>query len=86
MLSPKGAQAILDYMEYQSPINAECVTTAMQHTYRDFPGVYSLKDQPKEQNGNSVLKSNPWVGHLIEYTELPVSNLMGTHEIPEMIP
>lgn len=86
VLSPIGAQALLDYMEYQSPVNPECATTAMHHTYKDFPGVYSLKDQPREQNGNTVLRDNPWVGHLIEYTEHPVSDLMGTHEIAERVP
>ena len=86
VLSPVGAQAILDYMHYQSPINAECVTTAMQHTYRDFPGIYSLKDQPRHVNGNEVLRDNIWIGHLVEYTDAPVSNLMGTHELPDMIP
>ncbi len=85
VLSPKGARAILQYMETQSPINAECITTAMQHTYRDFPGIYSLRDQPRDVNGNQVLCTNPWVGHLIEYTDKPVSDLMGTHELPDMI-
>ena len=84
VLSPTGAQAILDYMHYQSPINAECVTTAMQHTYRDMPGIYSLKDQPRDVNGNEVLRTNPVVGHLVEYTDKPDSDLKGTHEIPDM--
>ena len=85
VFSPNGAQTVLDYMEHQSPVHNECVTTAMQHTYRDYPGIYSLRDQPRNVNGNVVLRTNPWIGHLVEYTDKPVSDLMGTHELPDMV-
>ena len=84
VLSPQGAAWILDYMETESPINAECVTTALHHARPRLTGIYSLRDQPRHVNGNEVLRDNPWVGHLVEYSDLPVSNLMGTHEIPDM--
>ena len=86
VLSPKGAGALLEYMDKESPIDTECATMAFQHTHRDFPGIYSLKDQPRDVNGNQVLRTNIWVGHLIEYTGGIVSNLMGTHLIPDMKP
>ena len=86
VITAAGAQAILDYMHYHSRVQNECVLTAMQHTYRDYPGIYNLRDQPRNVNGNAVLRTNPWVGHLIEYTEGPVSNLMGTHLIDNMKP
>ena len=86
VLSPQGAAWMLDYMETESVINADCVTTAMQHSGRNYTGIYSLRDQPRDVNGNDVLRTNPWVGHLIEYTDAPVSNLMGTHTILDMTP
>ena len=81
VLSPQGAASMLEYMGTESVINADCVTTAMQHSGRNYPGIYSLKDQPNDVTGNEVLTTNPWVGHLIEYTEGAVSNLMGTHQL-----
>ena len=86
VLSPAGADALLTYMDRESPIDTECATMAFQHTHRDFPGIYSLKDQPRDVDGNTVLRTNQWIGHLIEYTDGPVSNLMGTHMIPDMKP
>ena len=84
VLSPKGAEALLAYMLDESPIDTECATMALQHTHRDFPGIYSLRDQPRDIDGNQVLRTNDWVGHLIEYTEGPVSDLMGTHMIADI--
>ena len=86
VLSPKGANQLLRYMEDLSPINTEVAPTAIQHTYRDMIGTYSLRDQPERCNGTMVLRDNPWVGHLVEYTDGGVSNLMGTHDAPEVIP
>ena len=86
VFSPFGAERLLHYMETECPINNECAITAMQHTYRDMEGIYSLKDQPRDVNGNQVLRTNPWIGHLIEYTEGDVSDMMGTHLIPDMKP
>ena len=81
VFSPQGAAWMLEYMETESVINADCVTTAMQHSGRKYSGIYSLRDQPRDVTGNEVLETNPWVGHLIEYTEGAVSNLMGTHQL-----
>ena len=86
VITAEGAETVLNYMHHQSPVQNECVLTAMQHTYRDYRGIYNLRDQPRDVNGNTVLRTNPWVGHLIEYTEQPVSNLMGTHLIEDMLP
>ena len=84
VLSPGGAQVLLDYMEEQSPINSECACTALQHTHRDIKGTYSLRDQPEQCNGTMVLRDNPWINHLIEYSDKPISDLVGTHESTEM--
>ena len=81
VMSPEGAAMLLEYMENESPINAECAVCAMQHLYKDFPGIYSLKNQPRDVNGDSVLTNNPWVGHLVEFTDGLTSNLVGTHEL-----
>ena len=80
VMSPEGTRMLLRYMEEESPINSECAPTALQHTHRDVRGTYSLKDQPERVNGTMVLRDNPWVGHLIEYTSGAASDLIGTHE------
>ena len=77
----------MKYMEEESVLNTEAVPTAIQHLYRDrLEGVYSLRDQPHNVNGTMVLRANPWVGHLIEYTDGVISDLMGTHDEPEVLP
>ncbi len=86
VITAEGAQDVLDYMQNESPVQNECVLTAMQHTIRDYPGIYSLLDQPHNVNGNQVLTDNSWIGHLTEYTDGPVSNLMGTHLTQELLP
>lgn len=75
VMSPEGASMLLDYMETRSPIDTECAITALQHTRPTLSGIYSLKNQPREVNGTVELRTNPWVGHLIRYTEGSESDL-----------
>lgn len=86
VVSPQGVSWLLDYMRLQPYLATETALCGMQHTFTHLTGIYSLRDQPRDVNGNQVLKTNPVVGHLVEYTDKPVSNLMGTHLTQELLP
>ena len=81
VLSPYGAQTLLNYMQHNPYLNSECVTTGLHHTFHNLPGTYSLHHQNREVNGLQVLQDNPWVGHLVEYTDEAMSDLTGAHNL-----
>lgn len=83
VMTTEGAQLLIDYMNNESIINSECAPTALMHTHRDLTGTYSLRDQPQNVNGEMVLRDNPWIGHLVEYTDGASSDLQGWHESAE---
>lgn len=82
VLTPEGAQLILDYMKYHPELNTECALTGMHHAFRSIGGIYSVRDNNPEVIGTTVLKpdDNKWVGHLVEFTNKQQSDLIGTHE------
>ena len=80
VLSPSGAQLLLDFMKLHPYVNTELTLTGLHHTFRQTEGIYSLADQNSKVNGTVVLRDNPWVGHLVEYTDGYHSDLQGTHE------
>lgn len=84
VFSPHGAAKLLEYTSEYPYTGGETHITGMQHTYKNMLGIYSLKNQPRDVNGHKILCSNPWVGHLIEYTNHAASNLIGTQDIVDI--
>ncbi len=81
VLSPEGAAVLLDYMRYHPYLNTECVLTGLHHTFCQAEGIYSVVANDPGETGTMVLRNNAWVGHLVEYTDGDMSDLIGTHEI-----
>lgn len=79
VLSPVGAQMLLDYMDEYPYLNSEVALVGLYHTATNVDGLYSLRHQPRDVNGLEVLRTNPWVRHLVEYTEESMSDLIGVH-------
>lgn len=79
VLSPDGAAAVLQYMNQFPYLNSEVALTGLHHTFPHMKGLYSLRHQNRNVNGLTVLRDNPWVRHLIEYSDEPASDLIGVH-------
>ena len=82
VLSPEGAQLLLDYMRLQPYLNTECVITGLHFAFKEIRGIYSIVQNNPKVNGTVELQpeDNYWIGHLVAYTEGDMSDLIGTHE------
>ena len=78
VLSPEGAARLLSFISEYPYLGGETHITGLQHIYTDIKGIYSLKDSPPDVDGHRILQSNPWVLHLIEYTNKHASDLIGS--------
>ena len=84
LFSPRGAQRVLDYMRDYPYINSEYALTAMHHTLRNSPNFYCTVDNDPREMGNMVARNNYWIGHLVEYTDGKMTDLMGYHDRPDI--
>ena len=79
VLSPQGAQWLLDYMASKPYFNTELAVVAMWAENSHRKSVYSVVSQDPTINGTVPLTGNDWVVGLSQFTET-ASDLTGLHE------
>ena len=84
VLSPIGAQWLLDYMEKMPYFNTESVVAPMWYENHHRKSVYSVTANNPQINGMSEMSGNRWVVGLGQFTDT-ASDLVGLHEVPDVV-
>ena len=79
VLSPQGAQWLLDYMERVPFFNTEMVVAPMWFENSNRKSVYSVTANNPQVHGMVEMRGNRWVIGLAQFTDTP-SDLVGLHE------
>lgn len=80
VLSPRGAQWILDYMEAYPFLNTENAISGMWRTFPARQTVYAARGNNPFSHGMEILRGNQWIFDLSAYLDGPKSDLVGLHQ------
>ena len=74
VMSPEGAQLVLDYMCESPYVNFEHILYALDHE-KAPTGTYSVVENNMNEDGNVLMQKNAWIQHLIDKTDGKASDL-----------
>ena len=83
VLSPRGAQWLLDYMHENPVVNTEMVVAAFWGHNRHRQTLFSVRANDPTEHGLVEMRNNRWVVGLGHLTDTP-SDLVGMHQTADL--